>query len=322
MKRDSKDFKILYELNVNSRQPINAIAKKVRLSKDSALYRIKRMEQGGIILRYQAYINHGKLGYDNARLNIKLHNTTPEKEKEIIEFIKQQPRVGFFVSSEGSMDFIIWIAVKSALEIQDFWNTIHQKYVNYIAKTELGIYSSIFHYPRAFFIGNKKNTEVMLFTTIDKEEKIDNQDLEILKILTKNARQSIVAIAQKLGISTKTVSAKIKQLEDRKIITGYTVLLDMEKLGYLYYKIYLDLKDTTPKILKQLDYFILSHPNIVYRDNVIGGHTCEIEVQVKTEQQLRVLINDIKKQFSPIIKSHEVLHYYKEHKLLSMPWTD
>jgi Lrp/AsnC family leucine-responsive transcriptional regulator len=320
MKLDIKDYRILYEMDVNCRQPISKIAKKVRLNKDTVQYRIKKLEKENIILRYQAYINHGKLGYQNARINFRLQNTTPEKEQEIIEFIKNLPYVGFFVSIEGNIDLLVWVLAKSITEINDFWNEIIKKYSNYIEKTEMGVYSKIYHYPRTFFIGNKKNTESIIFTSIDKTEKIDKKDLEIIKMLTKNARESIVSIANKLKISAKTVSARIKQLEKRDIIRGYSALFNMEKLGYVYYKIYFDLQNTTPELLRKLDQFILNYPNIIYRDYVISGHPCEIEVQVKNEKELRALIDEMKKEFSTIIRNYEVLHYFKEHKMLSMPW--
>ncbi len=320
MKLDAKDYQILYEMDLNSRQPVSKIAKKVRLSKDTVLYRIKKLETEEILLRYQAYINHGKLGYMSARINFKLQNTNPEKEKEIIEFIQKQPFVGFFTSVEGSVDLVVWVLVRSVNELNNFWEVINKKYLNYLEKTEMGIYTKIVHYPRTFFLKDKQNTDEMVFTSVDKPERVDKIDLEILKILTKNARENIVDIADKLKITTKTVSVRINNLEKREIIRGYTALFDMEKLGYAYYKIYFDFQNTTPQKLSRLDQFILHHPNIVYRDYVISGHSCEIEIQVKDEKELRKLINQIKKEFSSIIKNYEVLHYFKEHKMLSMPW--
>jgi Lrp/AsnC family leucine-responsive transcriptional regulator len=322
MKLDTKDYQILYEMDVNCRQPVIEIAKKVRLSKDTVLYRIRKLEKEKILLRYQAYINHGKLGYTSTRINIKLQNTTPEKEKEIVEFISHQPIVGFFASVEGNVDLIVWVLVRSVNELDHFWNELIEKYQNYIEKTETGIYTKIAHYPRAFFLKNKRNTKEMIFTSMGETEKIDRTDSDILKVLTKNARDSIVSIARTLKLSTKTVSARIKSLEKRDVIRGYTAIFNLEALGIIYYKIYFDFQNTTPEQLKKLDQFILLHPNIIYRDHVIGGHPCEIEVQVRNEKELRELIDEMKNEFSSIIRSYEVLHYFKEHKMLSMPWVD
>ncbi|MBN1645994.1 Lrp/AsnC family transcriptional regulator [Candidatus Woesearchaeota archaeon] len=320
MKLDLKDYKILHQLDVNCRQPLNQIAKKVQINKDTLIYRIKKLESENIVLRYQAYINHGKLGYTTARITLKLQNTTPEIEQGIIEFINSQPFVGFFASVEGSIDLIVWIIVKDIQQINEFWNNITSRFMNYIDQTMMGIYTKIVHYPRTYLINNAMNKDEMCFTGSDKPVQVDDKDMEIIKILTVNARMPLTRIAKKIHMNAKTIVSRIKDLEQRGIITGYSAQIDIAKLGYSYFKLYFDLQNTTIEQLNKLDYFVLQHPNIIYRDHVITGHACEIEVQVKDEKQLRELIDTMKKEFSNIIKRHEVLHYYKEHKMLSLPW--
>ena len=60
----------------------------------------------------------------------------------------------------------------------------------------------------------------------------DETDEKILKNLLVDARLSARQLALKLGMSTVTILSRIKKLEKEKIIQGYTVILDHEKLGY------------------------------------------------------------------------------------------
>ena len=62
--------------------------------------------------------------------------------------------------------------------------------------------------------------------------KFDKLDQKILKNLLVDARQSSRQLALKLGTSTVTILSRIKKLESEKIIRGYSVNLDHEKLGY------------------------------------------------------------------------------------------
>jgi len=57
-------------------------------------------------------------------------------------------------------------------------------------------------------------------------------DRNILRCLYRNARLPLREISEKLGVSVSTVSARIKAMENEKIILGYIPLLDPEKLGY------------------------------------------------------------------------------------------
>jgi DNA-binding Lrp family transcriptional regulator len=62
--------------------------------------------------------------------------------------------------------------------------------------------------------------------------RLDQTDVEILKVVVSDARVSGRQIAQKVGVSTATVLSKIKMMEQAGIIKGYTASLDQEKLGY------------------------------------------------------------------------------------------
>lgn len=61
---------------------------------------------------------------------------------------------------------------------------------------------------------------------------IDDLDLQIIKLLQEDSRASYGKIASKLGVSVGTVYNRIKSLEDKGILKGYTVIVDPMKVGY------------------------------------------------------------------------------------------
>jgi len=63
-------------------------------------------------------------------------------------------------------------------------------------------------------------------------EKVDRVDLQIINLLQEDSRLSFNKIASKLGISVGTAYNRIKSLEDRGILKGYTVVVDPVKVGY------------------------------------------------------------------------------------------
>jgi DNA-binding Lrp family transcriptional regulator len=66
----------------------------------------------------------------------------------------------------------------------------------------------------------------------DLTEKIDHIDLQIISLLQEDSRLSFNKIAHKLGISVGTALNRVKSLEDKGVLKGYTVLLDPNKVGY------------------------------------------------------------------------------------------
>ena len=54
---------------------------------------------------------------------------------------------------------------------------------------------------------------------------MDDVDRELISLLRRDARLSVAALADKLGVSRGTVTNRLRRLEDAQVITGYTVRL-------------------------------------------------------------------------------------------------
>jgi DNA-binding Lrp family transcriptional regulator len=61
-------------------------------------------------------------------------------------------------------------------------------------------------------------------------ETMDEIDTQITNLLQENSRLSFNKIAHKLGISVGTAVNRVKSLEDRGILKGYTVIVDSNKV--------------------------------------------------------------------------------------------
>jgi Lrp/AsnC family leucine-responsive transcriptional regulator len=59
---------------------------------------------------------------------------------------------------------------------------------------------------------------------------IDGIDGEILKLLQENARTSNAEIARRVGLATSAVFERIRKLEERGILRGYTAIVDPKAL--------------------------------------------------------------------------------------------
>ncbi len=64
------------------------------------------------------------------------------------------------------------------------------------------------------------------------ELSLDELDIEIIRHLNQDARKSFRDMARELGVSTSTVSARVKRLEKGRVITGYLPAVDQRKVGY------------------------------------------------------------------------------------------
>ncbi|MCD6593928.1 Lrp/AsnC family transcriptional regulator [Candidatus Bathyarchaeota archaeon] len=66
----------------------------------------------------------------------------------------------------------------------------------------------------------------------ESSEKIDKIDLQIISLLQEDSRLSFNKMAKELGVSVGTVCNRIKILEEKGIIKGYTAVVNPIKIGY------------------------------------------------------------------------------------------
>jgi len=316
---DLRDKKLLYELDLDSRQSFNTLAKKLKLSKTSVIYRINNLLKEGVIKQFQTIIDVGKLGFMGFRLYLSFQGATPEKKKEIIKFLKQKDIVAWIVSIEGDYDIGVLILTRSIKEINIFWKELLENYVNYINNRILTIMTKVSYFSRAYLLDLKHNIYEINLITEPEETKIDDKDKEILKLMAPNARISIIDLSSKVKLTPKTIIERIKQLEKKKIIVGYKTIFDLEKLGYEYFKVHFRLNNVTKEKEKKFRAYVKTNPNIIYDDEVLGGDDFEIEIQVKDLNELRVILDKIYKEFAEIIKEHKIMRFYEEHKYLFLP---
>jgi DNA-binding Lrp family transcriptional regulator len=64
------------------------------------------------------------------------------------------------------------------------------------------------------------------------ERAFDDLDLKILRHLLADSRASAREMHFALGVSTSTITARIKRMRERGIVRGFTASVDFQKLGY------------------------------------------------------------------------------------------
>jgi len=61
---------------------------------------------------------------------------------------------------------------------------------------------------------------------------LDDLDKKLLDILVKDSRTSLKELAQQVGLSSPSVSERLRRLEERGVIRAFTVEIDPEALGF------------------------------------------------------------------------------------------
>lgn len=121
--------------------------------------------------------------------------------------------------------------------------------------------------------------------------KIDDKDLQILKYLLVDARQSARQLSLRLGVSTVTMLSRIKKLEEKKIIKGYSALLDHGLLGYDITAV-IEIKTTQGKML-EIENMIAKQDNVISVYDITGDADTLVIAKFKDRTSLSIFVKKI-----------------------------
>jgi DNA-binding Lrp family transcriptional regulator len=315
IKLDLKDKKILYELDLNARQNNSKIAKKVGLSKDAITYRIKKLEEAGIIKGYRAVIDSARLGFVFYRVFLNLIDMQPHNSKALIEFLENNKNIWWIAKLDGEWNFSFATWTKSNKEFKILYDEIKLNFRKNIKEEIISPMLSYKNFSRKYLIENPKEIKSTSVGEGDKQD-IDNIDLKILNYLAENARIPLIEIANNLKLDSMTIKHRIKKMEQNKIIQGYNADINFRKLGRDFYSVKINLKETQQ--IETIKDFILTLPEITAYTEAIGSYDIEFDLEVEDSERYFKIVETLENKFDFI---REIIYFrvLKGFKMRYMP---
>ncbi|MBU0758103.1 MAG: Lrp/AsnC family transcriptional regulator [Nanoarchaeota archaeon] len=310
---DKKDKKILYELDCNSRQSYSIIGKKVKMSKESVHYRVKRLEKNKIILGYYTMINPMRLGYWYFRIGINYHNIDNVTLKKLIDFLKKVKEVSWLGSHENIYDIVAVVLVNSIDELYLICKSISYNFQEHISKMEVTPGRDV-HCFKSRAIHGINDQSYLTLRGKNNNVKIDDKDKIILKFLA-DARISAVELGQKCNLTAKNVINRIKRLENKKVIVGYLTNFNYQILGLNYLKILLYLTRPTRKSEESIKSYLKTCPELLYISDAIGLADIEFEVVLRSHNAMYEFIDKLRDKFPTEIRDYKSMVIHKVHKI-------
>lgn len=307
MKLDLYDKKIIFELEKDSSVHASAIAKKIKRSKEFVNFRIHRLEDEKIILGYSAIVDMSKLGYFTFRIYIKWQNMTKDQKQDFYDKVKVMGNIWTTTVLHGKWNFAFFMGVKSIEAFHKIWNEIELGHKGKIAESKIAIYAPVHNFNKTFFIDTRNSSVIERVYGSGSSINFDELDEKIIHLYAGNVRTPLYKIAKPLKVTSETVRKRIIQLEKKKVIVGYKINPNLQKMGYQGYRV--DFLLNSIKRNSELFEYLKQHKYFYQVNKSIGGADFETEVVVKDLSHLLDLLEEVMKRFSDVMKGYEYFGY-------------
>lgn len=136
---------------------------------------------------------------------------------------------------------------------------------------------------------------------------MDEVDRRILEVLLKNSRTSLKELARQVGLSSPSTAERLRRLEDRGVVRGYTLELDPQALGYrLQAVVRIRPLPGKSRVVREL---IEATPEFCECDKVTGDDCYIVRLFVPSLEQLDEILDRIANQaetHTAIVKSQPI----------------
>ena len=139
------------------------------------------------------------------------------------------------------------------------------------------------------------------------EYNLDLYDKKILYELDKRSNISLSLLANKLKRSKQFVLYRMNKLEDFGIVSGYHAIVDMSKLGYFTFRVYVKFQKTTKDDEELFVKFLIKNlPNVWTITSMRGKWSYALFLGVQNVQQFHETWDAITLKYKAKIKIYYI----------------
>ncbi|MCD4759599.1 Lrp/AsnC family transcriptional regulator [archaeon] len=132
--------------------------------------------------------------------------------------------------------------------------------------------------------------------------KLDLKDRKILYELDTNSRQSYHEIAKKVGLSKDSIIYRINKLQENGIIKQFHTVIDVGKLGFISFRLYLKLQNTTQKKESEIIEFLKKQKIITWIVSIDGEYDLGMWILTKSIKDTNLLWKEFLKKYRDFIE--------------------
>lgn len=316
---DNRDRKIMFELDKNSRQSIAQISKNTKIPRNIVEYHLKKLTEHKIITKFVTEVALGKIGYSTYKIFCQISGLLKEEQETFYNDLITDPQFIWIAQCEGRWDLLLAIYARNVTEFSAIRKKFLLRYGKYISDYAITIVDEAYILERIYLVDGKKREFVELYSGGAQQADLDPSDKKLLQLMANDARIKLIVLSQKMNLNIRTVLSKIKRLENRGIIQGYTTFFDLNKMNYHFYKMCIYLKEPSQQRYTELMNFCKDQKYIIHLIEAIGPWELELEIEVPSPREFQDLNNDIRNYFSDIVRKVESVIISHEMKLEFLP---
>jgi len=300
-----KERKLIYALVEDSRQPLTAIAKRLRISKDSAHYLFEKLQDDGVIAHLSPLVDLECFGYHTYHAFFVINDANKQRRDAFLDALCAHPHTKGVMEYSDRWEAKWTLVARTVQEFDTILMRLTTDYSDVITeKTKLAVIQGY----KSTTLAERTTREHKTRKTCD----VDAQDAALLDALHTDGRASSYALAKQLDLSANTIRYRLKNLEEANVIRGYSATINLNALGYHLYTVGVIFKSLSQQQEAKLKTFLAQERFVIRAVKVLGHWDLLLTILADNVKHFHRTIKAFDDTFSDIIVNYEALIAYRE----------
>lgn len=283
------------------------IARHARESISTTRYILAGLEERKIIEAYSPFISTYPLGLVSMTVYLSLVGVSEEKLKSILQDILQNPSVSWVAKLAGPFEYAVAFLTRRGEEVHEAITSIANKHEGVISRKAISTTAAFYANVRRYLAPDVAPPKPFYFGFADEAAEIDSTDIKILVRIATKGMSSNRQLAQELNLSHTTLSRRLAELREKRIIKGIFTRLDMSAYNLSTYRLFLYTSGTSKAVSKAITSFAESELHVLRTIFVLGPWDFELEVEVATIFELNDIIQRLKQRLDRLLLQVETV---------------
>ncbi len=306
MTLSEKEVAELAIVELHADLPLAEIQKRTNQRGHTIRYNLQRLEERGIIAKVP-FIDVYPLGYTGHAIFFSIAPSSSSSKEAFLASLKNHQNVQWLAEMGGDYQYVVTLFVRHPSEVQDFFDSINQKFGNILFEKTISTRLSFTQFNRKYF-GGKPDSLSFGSTT---PQTINETDAMILSSMANNTKPYI---------PQSTLRARTKRLKDKQILLGEFYQVNASAIGMQTYEVLINAKGASQSLRESLSTFSKKHKYVVHFVSCLGEWDYEIGIEVPDSQLLLSTLQEIAEKFGDQIVSMKTLSLFQNLKYSLFPF--
>lgn len=318
MRLDSLDFAIIAQCYHRPKIAATELAVRLGVRVDTFRRRLDSLLRAEF-MRQKAFPDLYALGFCQFEVSLAVASNNQVESAQFIEALRAADDVAWIGQYSGEYQYTFTVCARTPQQFYDSLGRLLADYSSLVVKTQIATRIRYVEFPLSCLSDTVESDTPLEFGHLSSQH-IDLIDQAILQQICSDSSVTTRELSRQIAISQAALIQRIRQLEQRKILVGYTYVVDFSKLGMQAFCIVIKVRVLSASLTEKLFNYGRTTASISYIVESFGAYDFKLGVLLRNPAQILPLSQAIAELLGDELLSMQTLTAFDYLKVERYPF--